>query len=200
MSPRRYRLDRRAETAEETRRRIVEATYSLHGERGIYATTMTHIAERAGVSVGTVYHHFPTYQDAVFACSQHVAATIPFPTADIFAGLSTLDERVRRLARETFGFYERLPAYERIRSERWGMPPIQAHVEREENDRLALAREALRPFKVKPRLVEAGAALLDVAVYGAFTRNGLTPAKAAEEVSGFILARLAAEASRAASR
>ena len=200
MSPRRYRLDRRAETAEETRRRIVEATYALHGERGIYATTMTHIAERAGVSVGTVYHHFPTYQDAVFACSQHVAATIPFPTADIFAGLSTLDERVRRLARETFGFYERLPAYERIRSERWGMPPIQAHVEREENDRLALAREVLRPFKVKPRLVEACAALLDVAVYGALTRNGLTPAKAAEEVSGFILARLAAEASRAASR
>ena len=200
MSPRRYRLDRRAETAEETRRRIVEATYALHGERGIYATTMTHIADRAGVSVGTVYHHFPTYQDAVFACSQHVAATIPFPTADIFAGLSTLDERVRRLARETFGFYERLPAYERIRSERWGMPPIQAHVEREENDRLALAREALRPVQVKPRLVEACAALLDVAVYGAFTRNGLTPAKAAEEVSGFIMARLAAEASRAASR
>ena len=200
MSPRRYRLDRRAETAEETRRRIVEATYALHGERGIYATTMTHIADRAGVSVGTVYHHFPTYQDAVFACSQHVAATIPFPTADIFAGLSTPEERVRRLARETFGFYERLPAYERIRSERWGMPPIQAHVEREENDRLALAREVLRPFKVKPRLVEACAALLDVAVYGALTRNGLTPAKAAEEVSGFILARLAAEASRAASR
>ena len=197
---RRYRLDRRAETAEETRRRIVEATYALHGERGIYATTMTHIAERAGVSVGTVYHHFPTYQDAVFACSQHVAATIPFPTADIFAGLSSLDERVRRLARETFGFYERLPVYERIRSERWDMPPIQAHVEREENDRLALAREALRSFKVKPRLVEACAALLDVAVYGALTRNGLTPAKAAEEVSGFILARLAAEASRAASR
>ena len=50
------------------------------------------------------------------------------------------------------------------------------------------------------RLVVACAALLDVAVYGALTRNGLTPAKAAEEVSGFILARLAAEASRAESR
>lgn len=200
MSPRRYRLDRRAEMAEETRRRIVEATYALHGEQGIYATTMTHIAERAGVSVGTVYHHFPTYQDAVFACSQHVAATVPLPMADIFAGVSTLDERVRRLARETFGFYERLPAYERVRCERWGMPPIQAHVEQEENNRLALAREALRPFKIKPRLVEASAALLDVAVYGALTRNGLTPAKAAEEVAGFILARLAAEASRDAAR
>jgi AcrR family transcriptional regulator len=200
MSPRRYRLDRRAETAEETRRRIVEATFKLHAEQGIYATTMTHIAERAGVSVGTVYHHFPTYQDAVFACSQHAAATFPFPTTDIFAGLSTMEERVRRLAREVFGFYERLPAYERVRCERWGMPPIQAHVEQEENDRLALACEALRPFKVKPRLADACAALLDVAVYGALTRGGLTPAKAAEEVAGFILARLAAEESRTASR
>jgi AcrR family transcriptional regulator len=200
MSSRRYRLDRRAETAEQTRRRIVEATHALHAERGIYATSMTQIAQRAGVSVGTVYHHFPTYQDAVFACSQRAAEMFPFPSADIFVGLSTLENRVRRLVRESFGFYERLPEYERVRSERWGMPPIQAHAEREENNRRALAREALRPFKVAARLVDTCAALLDVAVYGALTRNGFTPAKAAEEVSGFILARLAAEASRVTSR
>ena len=41
MSPRRYRLERRAETAAETRRRLVEATFALHAERGISATTMT---------------------------------------------------------------------------------------------------------------------------------------------------------------
>ena len=60
MSPRRYRLERRAETAGETRRRLVDATFALHVEQGISATTMTDIAARAGVSVGTVYHHFPT--------------------------------------------------------------------------------------------------------------------------------------------
>ena len=58
MSPRRYRLERRAETAGETRRRLVDATFALHGERGISATTMSDIAARAGVSVGSVYHHF----------------------------------------------------------------------------------------------------------------------------------------------
>jgi AcrR family transcriptional regulator len=194
MSRRRYRLDRRAETAEETRRRLVQATFELHAEQGIHATTMTHIAERAGVSVGTVYHHFPTYQDAVFACSQHAAATNPFPTPGIFAGLTTMEDRVRRLVRETFGFYERLPEYERIRAERWGMPPIAAHVEREESERLALVREALRAFKVKPRLIGTCAALLDIAVYGTLTRQGVTPAKAAEEIAGFILARLSADA------
>src|SRR5919197_2527451 len=98
MSPRRYRLERRAETAEQTRRRLVTATQQLHAEQGIYATTMMQIAQRAGVSVGTAYHHFPTYADACVACSERTAETIPFPTAEIFAGLQTTDARVRRLA------------------------------------------------------------------------------------------------------
>jgi AcrR family transcriptional regulator len=198
MSPRRYRLERRAETAEETRRRIVQATQELHAQQGIHATSMTHIAERAGVSVGTVYHHFPTYADAVAACAHRTAEMQPLPTAQIFSGLSTLEDRVGRLARDIFGFYERLPEYERVRSERWGMRPIEAFVEREETNRIALTREALQPFKSGARLIASCAALLDVAVYGALIRGGMSPAKAAEEVAAFILARL--DAARRPSR
>jgi AcrR family transcriptional regulator len=190
MSPRRYRLERRAETAGETRRRLVEATFALHAEQGIYATTMSHIAERAGVSVGTVYHHFPTYQDAVAACAQHVDESLPLPAADIFAGLTSMDARVRRLAQAIFGFYQRLPEYERVRAERWGMPPIEAYAAREDDNRLALTRDALRPFRVGARVLQVCSALLDVAVYGALTRAGMTPGEAADEVSAVILARL----------
>jgi AcrR family transcriptional regulator len=200
MSPRRYRSERRAESAEETRRRIVEATQKLHAEQGIYATSMPQIAERAGVSVGTVYHHFPSYDDACAACSRYTAEMVPLPTVRVFTGLTTMDERVRRLAREAFGFYQRLPQYERVRSERWGMPAIAAYAEREENNRLALTWEALRPFDVDPRLTRTCSALLDVAVYGALTRAGMTAAQAAEHVAAFILARLKAEAGRAAPR
>src|SRR3954453_3794198 len=103
MAPRRYRLERRAETAAETRRRLVDATFALHVEQGISATTMTDIAARAGVSVGTVYHHFPPYQDAVAACTQHVDDRVPLPAAGIFAGVSSMHARVRRLAQEIFG-------------------------------------------------------------------------------------------------
>jgi AcrR family transcriptional regulator len=190
MSPRRYRLERRAETAGETRRRLVEATFALHAEQGIYATTMSHIAARAGVSVGTVYHHFPTYQDAVAACAQHVDESLPLPAADIFAGLTSMDARVRRLAQAIFGFYQRLPEYERVRAERWGMPPIEAYAAREDDNRLALTRDALRPFRVGARVLQVCSALLDVAVYGALTRAGMTPGEAADEVSAVILARL----------
>ena len=190
MSPRRYRLERRAETAAETRRRLVDATFALHAEQGIHATTMSHIAERAGVSVGTVYHHFPTYQDAVAACAQHVDESLPLPAADTFAGLTSMDARVRRLAQAIFGFYQRLPAYERVRCERWGMPPIEAYAVREDDNRLALTRDALRPFRVGARVLQVCSALLDVAVYGALTRAGMTPGEAADEVSAVILARL----------
>src|SRR4051812_37247766 len=62
-----YNLGRRAETAAETRQRLVEATAALHAERGISATSLPDIAERAPVSVGTAYHHFPTYLDALRA-------------------------------------------------------------------------------------------------------------------------------------
>jgi AcrR family transcriptional regulator len=190
MSPRRYRLERRAETAGETRRRLVDATFALHLEQGISATTMTDIAARAGVSVGTVYHHFPTYQDAVAACTRHADESVPLPAADIFAGLTSMDARVRRLAQAIFGFYQRLPAYERVRCERWGMPPIEAYAVREDDNRLALTRDALRPFRVGARVLQVCSALLDVAVYGALTRAGMTPGEAADEVSAVILARL----------
>jgi AcrR family transcriptional regulator len=198
MPPRRYRSERRAESAEETRRRIVGATQKLHAEQGIYATSMPQIAERAGVSVGTVYHHFPSYDDACAACSRHTAEMVPLPTVRVFAGLTGMDERVRRLAQEVFGFYQRLPHYERVRSERWGMPAIAAYAEGEENNRLALTSEALRPFGVEVRLIRTCSALLDVAVYGTLTRAGMTAAQAAEQVTAFILARLKSQALRAA--
>jgi AcrR family transcriptional regulator len=200
MSPRRYRLERRAESAEETRRRIVEATQKLHAEQGIYATSMPQIAERAGVSVGTVYHHFPSYDDACAACSRYTAEMLPLPSVRVLAGLTGMDERVRRLAQEVFGFYQRLPHYERVRSERWGMPAIAAYAESEESNRLALTAEALRPFGVEARLSRACSALLDVAVYGTLTRAGMTAAQAAEQVTAFILSRLKSEPARAAPR
>ena len=187
-------MERRAETAGETRRRLVDATFALHVEQGISATTMTDIAARAGVSVGTVYHHFPTYQDAVAACT---AARGRKPAAAGRRHLRrphSMHARVRRLAQEIFRFYQRLPGYERVRCERWGMPPIEAYAAREEDNRLALTREALRPFRIGARLPRVCAALLDVAVYGALTRAGMTPGEAADEVSAVILARLATPA------
>ena len=63
---RNYRMRRRAESQEETRQRIVEATMQLHEELGPRATSISAIADRAGVQRLTVYRHFQD-EAAVFA-------------------------------------------------------------------------------------------------------------------------------------
>jgi len=42
-----------------TRRRVLIAAESLFARRGYEATAMADVAERAGIGVGTLYHHFP---------------------------------------------------------------------------------------------------------------------------------------------
>jgi len=65
---RRYLLRRRAERQDRTHRRIVEAVVALHQEIGPARTTISAIAERAGVQRLTVYRHFPDETALYRAC------------------------------------------------------------------------------------------------------------------------------------
>jgi AcrR family transcriptional regulator len=51
--------------AEETRERIVQAAQAEFAQHGYDATSVAEICERAGLSKGAFYHHFPTKQ-AIF--------------------------------------------------------------------------------------------------------------------------------------
>ena len=62
---------RRAELQEQTRLRITEAAVELHGTLGPARTSVTAVAERAGVERATVYRHFPDER----RCSWRAAAT-----------------------------------------------------------------------------------------------------------------------------
>jgi AcrR family transcriptional regulator len=68
---RKYELKRRAERQAETRQRIVEAAVALHSELGPAKTTISAIADRAGVQRHTVYAHFPDDVALLRACSAH---------------------------------------------------------------------------------------------------------------------------------
>jgi AcrR family transcriptional regulator len=72
----------REEKSERSRRAVLDAALSLFSHRGYGATTMREIADRARVSTGNVYHHFPDKEtifreliDEYFA----IAATPRFP-------------------------------------------------------------------------------------------------------------------------
>jgi AcrR family transcriptional regulator len=176
---RRYELGRRAETAGETRRRIVEATFNLHSERGIAETSMKDIAERAGVSVGTVYHHFPSYADAIAACGAYTVEQAPAPTEAVFDGTRSRSRRVTMLVRALFAWYEKVPALESVRRDRHLSRDLEAFAREEVRNRRRLAAQAAGPG--------AGAALVsafaDVDVYRSLRREGFSTADAADQVA-----------------
>jgi AcrR family transcriptional regulator len=86
MSKRPYRMAKRAESRDETRARIVEAAIALHEEVGPKATTISAIAERAGVQRLTVYRHFPDDPSMFEACSSGWYERNPFPDLDALGG------------------------------------------------------------------------------------------------------------------
>jgi AcrR family transcriptional regulator len=91
--PRKYEQRRRAEQQEQTRLRIVEAAVDLHREIGPASTTMSAIAERAGVQRNTLYRHFPDERSIVYACSAHFFAENPMPDV---AGWDEIDDPAER--------------------------------------------------------------------------------------------------------
>lgn len=195
MGRRTYVQSRRAEAAAETRRRIVEATFMLHAEQGIAGTSMKQIAERAGVSVGTVYHHFPTYDDAIAACGAHVYALAPPPDERVFEGRPDPRERIAALFRAAYAQYRKIPMMEAARADQHVSPVLQQVFAEEARRRADLARQALGPAGEDAELARLTAGLLDIGVWSALTRAGLSTEAAADAMAEAVVARLPANPS-----
>ena len=191
MAPRQYRLGKRAAAMEETRRRIVLAAVALHAERGIAATSMKDIAKRADVGEGTVYYHFQTYEDVLRACGVHLRQLTRPPTPELFEGLRSVNSRIDALVRELFAYYERYPQYERARCDQDKIPVLAQAVQRREDERDALVREALRDAPRDELVVKTLAALTDFAVYRALTASGMSTAEASLQIQEVIQGWLA---------
>lgn len=100
-------MRRRAELEEETRRRITESTVALHEELGPARTSISAIAERAGVRRSTVYRHFPNEEALFAACSSHWRAANPRPDQQAWAAIQDPAERTETALRELYVFYGR---------------------------------------------------------------------------------------------
>jgi AcrR family transcriptional regulator len=104
---RKYVMKRRAERQKETRRRIVDATVELHRTIGPLRTTISAIAEKAGVQRHTYYAHFPELRDLYTACTGHYAADHPPPDPSLWAEVADHEERLRRALSEVYAYYGR---------------------------------------------------------------------------------------------
>lgn len=104
---RRLRLKARAERMAETRRRIVQATYDLHRTVGPARTTISAIAEQAGVQRHTVYEHFPDEMALHGACTVYGLALDPQPDPAEFGAIPDPPARLRAALVQQYGYYRR---------------------------------------------------------------------------------------------
>lgn len=103
---RKYEQTLRAEKQEQTRRRIVEAAVELHGTLGPAATSLSAVAERAGVQRNTLYRHFPDTRSLLLACSGHYDALHPFPSAVGLVDIADPVARARSGLLSLYSYYE----------------------------------------------------------------------------------------------
>jgi AcrR family transcriptional regulator len=102
-----YTLKKRAEQQAETRQRIVEAAVDLHGSIGPAATTISMVAEKAGVQRHTVYAHFPDDRSLFTACSGMVQERDPMPDAGVWRGIADPHGRLATGLSAIYAWYER---------------------------------------------------------------------------------------------
>jgi AcrR family transcriptional regulator len=107
---RKYELRERARRQAETRQRIVEAAVELHTSVGPARTTISGIAERAGVERHTVYAHFPDEPVLFRACSEHWTGRHPLPDIAALAEIENPVRRLRRALGEMYEWYESVEA------------------------------------------------------------------------------------------
>jgi AcrR family transcriptional regulator len=88
-----------------TRQRITAAAIELHGTIGPAATTMSAVADRAGVTRATLYRHFPN-DDALFAaCSREWLSAHPRPDVASWLRVADPRDRIRTALRQMYRYY-----------------------------------------------------------------------------------------------
>ena len=191
MSPRKYDMRKRSVAREETRQRITEATAKLHGERGVLGTTWSDIANEADVSVATVYAHFPSLDELLPACGALVMERVrpprPESAAEVVGDGQGLQERLERVARTLYDFYERGGPHIEVDVRERQLPGMREWEQHLLDTVTALVREALAEVPVDAPTVQVVCSFFDLPTFKALVVRGVPPRAGAKT-----MARLAA--------
>jgi AcrR family transcriptional regulator len=204
MTPRHYDMTRRAAARNETRERIVAATARLHGERGVLGTSWQDIAREADVSVSTVYAHFPSLEELLPACGQLVMDRVRPPSAsssaDIIGNARTTRERLNRVARELFAFYERGGPHIEVDIRERQLPGMREWEDAQRATVAALVQAALVDERPTAATIQVISAFFDLPTYKALRTRGLSRKRAAETVAEVALGLLQPAGARTGGR
>lgn len=161
----------------------MRATVELHAERGALGTTHEMIAQRAAVSLPTVYKYFPTRDALIPHCTAFALAGAPQLDEGAFADHTDVPSRVRALAQRVFAFHDYASPWLRWAArDAAELPALHAVLEAAARNREALLHAALAPgFSGPPprRTLLLAAVLLDFPCWRILTASGFTTAEAA---------------------
>ncbi len=184
MPKRKYELRKRAEKQAETRRRIVRAVSDLHRTVGPAHTTVSAVAERAGVRRLTVYRHFPNEEALVAACGADWEERHPMPDPARWVPIEDPARRAKAALVDLYNYYdETADMFEKILRDAPLVPafgPVMVEL-REYYD---AARDVLlEPWGLEGDDLSRAAALIGMALefntWQSLARQGLDPAEAA---------------------
>ena len=184
---RKYELKERARRRELTRQRIVEAAVDLHTSVGPARTTISAIAERAGVERHTVYAHFPDERALYSACSQHWDSVHPLPDLAAAAAIEDPVRRLRRSLGELYAWYESVEADLALFA-RDAFIPANAEALQEMAGRLTASADAIASGWPRRRSVRAAIGhALDFETWRSLVRRqGLSRAQAVDAMTAFV--------------
>ena len=111
----------------------------LHSTIGPAQTTISAIAEKAGVQRQTFYRHFPDELSLMWACSSLVRSKNPPPDPEAWQGIADPEERLRVALAEVY-------AYNRRRERLFAKVVRDAEGEGQVN---AAVREVLKPIEAR---------------------------------------------------
>jgi AcrR family transcriptional regulator len=95
-----YDNSSRRQKQADTKERIAAATAELHAVKGADKTSYADIAEHAGVSLPTVYSHFPSENDLFQGCTSHVGDRAPVLAVEKILGAPGLSAAIGLLVSE----------------------------------------------------------------------------------------------------
>ena len=182
----------RAAQKEATGRAVLEAAREEFERVGFEAANLRAIAARAGVSAGTVLHHFQDKRELLHAALfDDLQSTLEKVLSD--AGPGPLEAQLKRLTRGVFRYYQRRPALSRamlkeslLAEGAWGQR-FSAQVSRAHGVVARLATEAvvrreLRPDTNAPLLAAAWFSFFYFALIGWVQGSPANPAGLVERM------------------
>src|SRR5204863_4491346 len=192
-----YRMKRRAELEAETRRRITESAVALHERVGPAQTSITAIAEAAGVRRSTVYRHFADEETLFAACSSHFRALNPPPELAGWASIEDPAARTETALHELYAFYGRTQRmYESLFRDESLVPAVRRRL-RDFHGYLEAARDALMKGRsVRGRAAQRARAALGHALAFGTWRSLTHEQQLTDEDAVALMCRLVQSASR----